>query len=100
MRGIEWAEIALQDMAALDRGIAQRIKRAVERFADTGASNVKRLQAINPPEYRLRVGDVSITTARRFAFCGFATAVKPIAEELPLSPCASAGAVLLRRGFR
>jgi mRNA-degrading endonuclease RelE of RelBE toxin-antitoxin system len=32
----------------------------VERFADTGAGNVKRLQGIDPPEYRLRVGDYRV----------------------------------------
>ena len=43
--------------AALDKGIARRVKTAVERFATIGAGNVKRLQDIDPPEYRLRVGD-------------------------------------------
>ncbi len=60
MREIEWTETALQDMAALDKGIARRVKQAVERFADTGAGNVKRLQGIDPPEYRLRVGDYRV----------------------------------------
>lgn len=60
MREIEWTETALDDMAALDKGIARRIKQAVERFADTGAGNVKRLQGIDPPEYRLRVGDYRV----------------------------------------
>ncbi len=54
---IEWTEKALEDMAALDKGIARRVKGAVERFAETGAGNVKRLQGIDPPEFRLRVGD-------------------------------------------
>lgn len=57
MRAIEWSEAALEDMAALDKGIARRAKQAVERFAETGAGNVKRLQGIDPPEYRLRVGN-------------------------------------------
>jgi len=57
VREIEWAETALQDMAALDKGIALRLKKAVERFAATGSGNVKKLQGIDPPEYRLRVGD-------------------------------------------
>ena len=57
---IEWTETALEDMAALDKGIARRVKQAVERFADTGAGSVKRLQAIDPPEYRLRVGDYRV----------------------------------------
>ena len=57
MREIEWTGTALEDMAALDKGNARRVKQTVERFADTGAGNVKRLQGIDPPEYRLRVGD-------------------------------------------
>jgi mRNA-degrading endonuclease RelE of RelBE toxin-antitoxin system len=60
VREVEWTETALEDMAALDKGIARRVKQAVERFADTGAGNVKRLQGIEPPEYRLRVGDYRV----------------------------------------
>jgi mRNA-degrading endonuclease RelE of RelBE toxin-antitoxin system len=54
---IEWSEASLEDMTALDKGIRRRIKTAVERFAETGAGNVKKLKGIDPPEYRLRVGD-------------------------------------------
>ncbi len=64
MREIEWADTALQDMAALDKGIARRLKQAVERFAATGAGNVKKLQGIDPPEYRLRVGDYRVRFLR------------------------------------
>ena len=60
MREIEWTETALEDMAALDRGVARRVKQTVERFADTGAGNVKRLQGVDPPEYRLRIGDYRV----------------------------------------
>ena len=60
MREVEWTETALEDVAALDKGIARRVKQAVERFADTGVGNVKRLQGIDPPEYRLRVGDYRV----------------------------------------
>ena len=60
MREVEWTETALEDMAALDKGIARRVKQAVERFADTGAGSVKRLQGIDPPEYRLRIGDYRV----------------------------------------
>lgn len=60
MMEIEWTETALEDMAALDRGIARRVRQAVERFADTGAGSVKRLHGIEPPEYRLRVGDYRV----------------------------------------
>jgi mRNA-degrading endonuclease RelE of RelBE toxin-antitoxin system len=57
---IEWTEMALDDMAGLDKGIARRVKQSVERFAETGAGNVKRLQGIDPPEFRLRVGDYRV----------------------------------------
>jgi mRNA interferase RelE/StbE len=60
VREIEWTETALEDMAALDRGVARRVKQTVERFADTGAGNVKRLQGVDPPEYRLRIGDYRV----------------------------------------
>lgn len=54
---IEWTEPSLEDMAALDKGVARRVQQAMERFARTGAGNIKRLQGIEPPEFRLRVGD-------------------------------------------
>ena len=47
-------------MADLDKRIARRVKKSVERFAETGAGNVKRLQDIDPPEFRLRVGDYRV----------------------------------------
>lgn len=54
---IEWTETALDNMAGLDKGIARRVKQSIERFSATGAGNVRRLQGIDPSEYRLRVGD-------------------------------------------
>ena len=57
MKDLEWSESSLEDMAGLDKEIARRIQRAVERFAETDAGNIKRLQGIDPPEYRLRTGD-------------------------------------------
>ena len=60
MKEIEWSEESLDDLAALDKGMARRIKKAVERFAEIGAGNVKKLQGIDPPEFRLRVGDFRV----------------------------------------
>ena len=54
---IEWTGTALEDMAGLDKGIARRVKQSVERLAETGTGNVKRLKGIEPSEFRLRVGD-------------------------------------------
>lgn len=47
-------------MAALDKGATRRIKASVERFSETGVGNVKKLQGIDPPEFRLRVGDYRV----------------------------------------
>jgi mRNA-degrading endonuclease RelE of RelBE toxin-antitoxin system len=52
-----WSEAAIADMAGLDKAVARRVKSSVERFAESGAGNVKMLQGIAPPEFRLRVGD-------------------------------------------
>ena len=57
---IEWVEMALDDMAALDKGVARRVRHSLERFAETGAGNVKQLHGIDPPEFRLRVGDYRV----------------------------------------
>ena len=57
MKDLEWSESSLEDMAALDKSLARRIQRALERLAETETGNVKRLQGIDPPEYRLRIGD-------------------------------------------
>ena len=60
MKEFEWSDASLEDMASLDKGIARRVKRAVERLARTGAGNVRKLQGIDPPEYRLRMGDYRV----------------------------------------
>jgi mRNA interferase RelE/StbE len=60
VKEIEWSEESLDDLAGIDKGIARRIKVAVERFSDTGSGNVKKLQGIDPPQFRLRVGDYRV----------------------------------------
>jgi hypothetical protein len=57
VRRIEWTEASLEDMATLDKGLSRRVKQAIERFPATGAGDVKGLQGIEPPEFRLRVSD-------------------------------------------
>lgn len=44
----------------MDKGVARRVKLAVDRFATTGAGDVRRLHGIEPPEFRLRVGDYRV----------------------------------------
>jgi len=60
VKEIEWSRESLDDLAALDKGVARRIKQAIERFAHTGSGDIKKLQGIDPPEFRLRVGDYRI----------------------------------------
>jgi len=84
VKEVEWTDASLDDMAALDKGMARRVKEAVERFAETGAGNVKKLQGIDPREYRPRVGDSRV----RFGIGGPDRSRSPRAEpprSLPLS---------------
>lgn len=62
---VEWVGPAIADMAALDTSVARRIQAAVERLAATGAGDVKRLRGIDPPEYRLRVGQYRLRFQRK-----------------------------------
>lgn len=57
MKRIEWTAPALKDMAQLDGAVARRVKQTLERFAETGAGDVRKLQGVDPPEFRLRAGD-------------------------------------------
>lgn len=60
MKQVEWTATGLKGLEKLDKDSARRIKQAVERFAQTTVGDVKKLQGINPAEYRLRVGDYRI----------------------------------------
>lgn len=53
----DWKPTAKRDLRRLDRPVQERIVAAVERYVATGQGDVLRLQGVNPPEYRLRVGD-------------------------------------------
>jgi len=63
VKQIEWSPEARADLRRLDRIIAQRVFRAVDRFARTGYGDVVRLHGTQG-ECRLRVGDWRV----RFAF--------------------------------
>ena len=81
---VEWSETALAEMADLDKGIGRRVRQSVERFAETGAGNVKRLQDVTPPEFRLGVGDYAYALTRTTTPCASfasATAEKLIANR-------------------
>lgn len=54
---IEWRPRALKDAEKLDHKTRERVIAALERLAKTGHGDVTKLKDVNPPEYRLRVGD-------------------------------------------
>jgi mRNA interferase RelE/StbE len=54
---IVWKDQAKAQLRAIDKDTALRILHALAHFAATGEGDVKRLQDIEPPEFRLRVGD-------------------------------------------
>jgi mRNA-degrading endonuclease RelE of RelBE toxin-antitoxin system len=54
---------ALHDLRRLDRQVAQRVLRAVQRLAETGHGDVVQLEA-GSGERRLRVGDTGYRRRR------------------------------------
>jgi mRNA interferase RelE/StbE len=57
---IAWTDPAKADLRAIDQPTALRILHIVARYLATGEGDVKRLQDVEPPEFRLRVGDYRV----------------------------------------
>jgi mRNA-degrading endonuclease RelE of RelBE toxin-antitoxin system len=57
---IIWTERAKADLRTIEQPTALHILHALARVLATGEGDVKRLQNIEPPEFRLRVGDYRI----------------------------------------
>ena len=55
-----WTDPARAQLRAIDQPVALRILHALARYLETGEGDVRRLQNIEPPEFRLRVGDYRI----------------------------------------
>lgn len=55
-----WSDRARKDLRGLDRQTADRIVRALEHYADTERGDVKRLQHIEPPTWRVRIGELRV----------------------------------------
>jgi mRNA interferase RelE/StbE len=53
----ERAADELRRLARANPSMARRIDQALQRFAEHGRGDVTRLQQVDPPEWRLRVGD-------------------------------------------
>jgi mRNA interferase RelE/StbE len=59
-RNVVWTDQAKTQLRAIDQPNALRILHALARYLETGEGDVKRLQNIEPLEFRLRVGDYRI----------------------------------------
>ena len=59
-KNISWRDQAKAQLRAIDQATALRILHVLAHFAATGEGDVKRLQDIEPPEFRLRVGDYRV----------------------------------------
>lgn len=60
---IVWSRRALKEAARLDRRVRERILAALEKYAETEYGDVKRLQGLDPPVWRLRVGGYRVMLA-------------------------------------
>ena len=52
-----FSDEARADIRAIDRETALRLLKALARFLETDAGNVKQLEGFDPPQFRLRIGD-------------------------------------------
>jgi mRNA-degrading endonuclease RelE of RelBE toxin-antitoxin system len=59
-KNVIWKDQAKAQLRSIDQPTALRILHALARYLDTGEGDVKRLQNIEPPEFRLRVGDYRV----------------------------------------
>jgi mRNA-degrading endonuclease RelE of RelBE toxin-antitoxin system len=59
-RKIAWTDQAKAGLRAIGKDTALRILHALARYIETGEGDVKRLQDVEPPEFRLRVGDYRV----------------------------------------
>jgi mRNA-degrading endonuclease RelE of RelBE toxin-antitoxin system len=57
---IAWTDQARADVRAIDRDTAIDLLHGLARFVATEEGDVKRLQGIEPPEFRLRLGDYRV----------------------------------------
>jgi mRNA interferase RelE/StbE len=57
---IIWTDRAKANLRAIEQTTALRILHALARVLITGEGDVKRLQNVEPPEFRLRVGDYRV----------------------------------------
>ncbi len=55
-----WSDRAKINLRAIEQATALRILHTLARMLATGEGDVKRLRNVEPPEFRLRVGDYRV----------------------------------------
>jgi mRNA interferase RelE/StbE len=60
VKQVKWNQSAAEDLAKLDKSTARRIMQAIGRLAQGGSVDIKKLHGIDPPVFRLRVGDYRV----------------------------------------
>lgn len=55
-----WKDEAKAQLRTIDQQTALHILHTLARYLETGEGDVKRLQDIEPPEFRLRAGDYRV----------------------------------------
>jgi len=53
---VAWTPIAERELGKLDSETRRRVHLGINRYAVSSVGDVRRLQDITPPEYRLRIG--------------------------------------------
>ena len=74
-RNVIWLERARAELRDIDQITALRILYALADYAATGNGDVQSMQGVEPPEFRLRVGDYRVRF-RKSAGEIFVTAVR------------------------
>jgi mRNA interferase RelE/StbE len=57
---IGWTDRAKADLRAIDQATALRILQSLSRYLESETGDIKRLQNVEPPEFRLRVGNYRV----------------------------------------
>ena len=65
VRRVVFSGEARADVRTIDRVTALRLLKALTRFLETDAGDVRQLEGFEPPTYRLRIGDWRILFRRR-----------------------------------
>lgn len=61
---LAYSSRSLRDLKKLDAKIRKRIMRSLDRHAESGEGDLKKLTDVDPPQWRLRVGPWRVRVTR------------------------------------